>query len=171
MNTSSYILVVDVNVIIHLEKVGLLEELVNDKNIRIVDLVFYQEYEFKKNLASSQVKKIKQIHLNEEQMFEANYLYENNSRNSIYDYYSYIAARDNNYGLLTGDWKLKNTIANVEVHGVIWYVQKLREKGIIDNKRLKSVYETWLYDPSVFISSNILSELILELEEENYCEQ
>ena len=31
MNISNQILVVDVNVIIHLEKVGLLDELINDK--------------------------------------------------------------------------------------------------------------------------------------------
>ena len=45
MNSSDQILIVDVNVIIHLEKVGLLDELIKDKNIRIVDLVLYEEYE------------------------------------------------------------------------------------------------------------------------------
>ena len=47
MNTSNQILIVDVNVIIHLEKAGLLDELINDKNIRIVDLVLYDEYQYK----------------------------------------------------------------------------------------------------------------------------
>lgn len=123
MNTSDPILVVDVNVIIHLEKVGLLDELISDKNIRIVDLVLYQEYEFKRNLASEKVEKIKQVHLNEEQMFEAHVLYKSNPRNSIFDYYSYIVARDNNYELLTGDWKLKKKVNDVAVHGAIWYVR------------------------------------------------
>lgn len=50
MNTTDYILVTDVNVIIHLEKANLLDELVKDKRIRIVDLVFYEEYECKKIL-------------------------------------------------------------------------------------------------------------------------
>ena len=163
MNISDQILVVDVNVIIHLEKVGLLDELISDKNIRIVDLVLYQEYEFKRNLASEKVEQIKQVHLNEEQMFEAHSLYQNNPRNSVFDYYSYIAARDNNYELLTGDWKLKKKVDDVLVHGAIWYVQKLKEKGIINNTRLKTIYETWLNDPTVFIRSDILSELIIEL--------
>ena len=163
MNTSDQILVVDVNVIIHLEKVGLLDELISDRNIRIVDLVLYQEYEFKRNLASEKVEKIKQVHLNEEQMFEAHSLYQSNRRNSVFDYYSYIAARDNNYELLTGDWKLKKKVNDVPVHGAIWYVQQLNKKDIIDNSRLKSIYETWLNDPTVFIGSDILSELIIEL--------
>ena len=53
------------------------------------------------------MKKIKQITLSEEQMNEAQQLYLANTRNSIFDYYSYIAARDSGYALLTGDWKLK----------------------------------------------------------------
>lgn len=163
MNTSDQILVVDVNVIIHLEKVGLLDELISDKNIRIVDLVLYQEYQFKRNLASEKIEKIKQVHLNEEQIFEAHSLYQSNPRNSVFDYYSYIATRDNNYELLTGDWKLKKKVNNIAVHGAIWYVQKLKEKGIIDNARLKNIYEIWLNDPTVFIRSDILSELIIEL--------
>ena len=163
MNTSDQILVVDVNVIIHLEKVGLLDELISDKNIRIVDLVLYQEYQFKRNLASEKIEKIKQVHLNEEQIFEAQSLYQSNPRNSVFDYYSYIATRDNNYELLTGDWKLKKKVNNIAVHGAIWYVQKLKEKGIIDNARLKNIYEIWLNDPTVFIRSDILSELIIEL--------
>ncbi len=163
MNISNQILVVDVNVIIHLEKVGLLDELINDKDIRIVDLVLYQEYEYKRNLASDKVERIKQVHLNEQQMFEAHGLYQNNPRNSVFDYYSYIAARDNNYELLTGDWKLKKNVDDVVVHGAIWYVQRLREKGRINDEKLKSIYEIWLNDPTVFIRSDILSELIIEL--------
>ena len=100
---------------------------------------------------------------NEEQMFEAHSLYQNNPRNSVFDYYSYIAARDNDYGLLTGDWKLKKKVNDINVHGAIWYVQRLNAKGIIDNARLKNIYETWLNDPTVFIRSDILSELIIEL--------
>ena len=42
-------------------------------------------------------------------------------------------------------------------------MQKLKEKGIIDNARLKNIYEIWLNDPTVFIRSDILSELIIEL--------
>lgn len=52
MNFSNLIFVIDVNVIIHLEKVNLLDELTNDKNARIVDLVLYQEYQHKPNLIS-----------------------------------------------------------------------------------------------------------------------
>ena len=58
MNSSDPILVVDVNVIIHLEKVDLLDELTNDKNIRIVDLVLYQEYQYKKNKSSEKISNI-----------------------------------------------------------------------------------------------------------------
>ena len=166
MSISNRILIVDVNVIIHLEKVGLLDKLIKDENIRIVDLVLYQEYVYKRNSISSEVEKIKQVHLNENQMYEAQYLYDNNSRNSIFDYYSYIVARDNNFILLTSDWKLKRYANDVEVHGVIWYVQKLREKGIINNSKLKEIYEKWLHDPNVFISSEILSELIIEIDKE-----
>ena len=166
MSISNRILIVDVNVIIHLEKVGLLDKLIKDENIRIVDLVLYQEYMYKRNSISSEVEKIKQVHLNENQMYEAQYLYDNNSRNSIFDYYSYIVARDNNFILLTSDWKLKRYANDVEVHGVIWYVQKLREKGIINNSKLKEIYEKWLHDPNVFISSEILSELIIEIDRE-----
>lgn len=168
MNTSNQILVVDVNVIIHLEKVKLLDELINDKNVRIVDLVLYEEYEYKRNLISEKVEKIKQIHLDEKEMSEAHELYHKNSRNSVFDYYSYIAARNNGYELLTGDWKLKKTIKDeINVHGAIWYVQKLREKNIIDDKRLKEVYEIWLNDQTVFISEDILSDLIIDLNYEN----
>lgn len=166
MNSSDQILIVDVNVIIHLEKVGLLDELIKDKNIRIVDLVLYEEYEYKENLMSERVRKIEQIHLSDEEIFEANQMYEENRRNSFFDYCSFIAARNNGYGLLTGDWKLKKSIReDMPIYGVIWYVKKLREKNIIDDIRLKEIYESWLSDPSVFIREDILSDLILELTE------
>ncbi len=63
MNTSDLILITDVNAIIHLEKALLLDELVNDERARIVDVVLYDEYEYKKNLVSNKVKKIKTITL------------------------------------------------------------------------------------------------------------
>lgn len=165
MNTSNQILVIDVNVIIHLEKAGLLDELINDKNVRIVDLVLYDEYQFKKNLISEKVERIKKVTLNEKQVNEASVLYENNKRNSFYDYCSYIAARDNHYSLLTGDWKLKKCINNdVEIHGAIWYVQYLRAKNIIDDSKLKNTYTIWLTDPQVFMPEDILANLIIEME-------
>ena len=141
MSTSDLILIIDVNVIIHLEKAGLLDELINDKSIRIVDLVLYDEYQFKKNLISEKVELIKQVTLDENQINEAGLLYNENRRNSFYDYCSYIAARDNKYSLLTGDWKLKRCVhKDIEVHGAIWYVQRLESAGIIDKKRLKEIY-------------------------------
>ncbi len=165
MNTSNQILVVDVNVIIHLEKAGLLDELINDKNIRIVDLVLYDEYQYKKNLISEKVEKIKRVTLNETQVYEASILFESNRRNSFYDYCSYIAARDNKYSLLTGDWKLKKRIGeNVEVHGAIWYIQHLRSENIIDDKKLKKAYTIWLNDPQVFMPTDILANLIMEMD-------
>lgn len=164
MNTSDQILVVDVNVIIHLEKVNLLEELINDKNIRIVDLVLFQEYEYKENLMSKKVRNIKQVKLSEKQMAEAHELFYRYKRNTVFDYYSYIVSRDNGYALLTGDWKLKKFAnKNINVYGVIWYVQELRRKDLIDDVRLKEVYEIWLNDPTVYISADILSELIAEI--------
>ena len=165
MNTSNQILIVDVNVIIHLEKAGLLDELINDKNIRIVDLVLYDEYQYKKNLISDKIEKLKLVTLNEEQVNEASILYKDNKRNSFYDYCSYIAARDNHYSLLTGDWKLKKCVSeNIEVHGAIWYVQCLRTKNIIDDDKLKRAYTTWLNDPQVFMPEDILASLIMEFE-------
>lgn len=78
MSISNPCFIVDVNVIIHLEKVGLLDKLIKDENIRIVDLVLYQEYMYKRNSISSEVEKIKQVHLDENQMYEAQCLYDNN---------------------------------------------------------------------------------------------
>ncbi len=40
---------------------------------------------------------------------------------------------------------------------------ELRRKNIIDDERLREVYETWLNDPTVYISADILSELISEM--------
>lgn len=165
MNSSDPILVVDVNVIIHLEKVNLLDELTTDENIRIVDLVLYQEYQYKKNKISDKISNIKTIGLTEEQVAEAYQLYLGNRRNSVFDYFSYIVARDNDFVLLTGDWKLKKTIGkDVEVCGAIWYVKHLNEKGIISNEKLLNVYKTWLEDVSVFMPDEILLDLIMELE-------
>ena len=165
MSTSNQILVIDVNVIIHLEKAGLLDELISDSNIRIVDLVLYDEYQYKKNLISDKIEKIKLVTLNEEQVKEASELYNNNSRNSFYDYCSYIASRDNKYSLLTGDWKLKRYISkDVEVYGAIWYVQNLRERNIINNNKLKETYTIWLNDPLIFMPDDVLANLIMEIE-------
>ena len=165
MSTSNQILVIDVNVIIHLEKAGLLDELINDKNIRIVDLVLYDEYQFKKNLISDKVERIKMVTLDEKQVNEASNLYQENKRNSFYDYCSYIVARDNNYSLLTGDWKLKKCIGDdVEVHGAIWYAQCLRTKNIINDEQLKNAYTIWLNDTQVFMPEDILANLIIEME-------
>ena len=168
MNTLDQILVVDVNVIIHLEKVGLLDKLIEDSKIRIVDLVLYQEYEFKRNLISDKVHKIKKLTLDDKQILEANSLNKVNPRNSFFDYCSYIVARDNNYALLTGDWKLNKYInGDISVYGAIWYVQKLRYKGIISKEKLLSVYETWLGDSTIFIDDAILNSLIINLESMN----
>lgn len=65
MNFLDPILVIDVNVIIHFEKAGLLDVLVNDKNVRIVDLVLYQEYQYKKNAMFSKVSSIRVLTLSE----------------------------------------------------------------------------------------------------------
>ena len=73
MNFSNLIFVIDVNVIIHLEKVNLLDELTNDKNARIVDLVLYQEYQHKPNLISKKISKItgkKLIRINTSKYFK-----------------------------------------------------------------------------------------------------
>ena len=167
MNFSNLIFVIDVNVIIHLEKVNLLDELTNDKNAIIVDLVLYQEYQHKPNLISKKISKIKTISLNEMQVAESQNLYMKNRRNSIFDYFSYIAARDNNGILLTGDWKLKKSInknSDVDVRGAIWYVKYLKEKGIIDENRLLDIYKTWLEDITVYMPNEILEELIKGIE-------
>lgn len=167
MNSSDPILVVDVNVIIHLEKVDLLDELTNDKNIRIVDLVLYQEYQYKKNKSSEKISNIKTIGLTDSQVSEAYRLYLKNRRNSVFDYFSYIAARDNGYVLLTGDWKLKKAIDyDVEVYGAIWYVKHLNEKGVISDERLLNVYKAWLEDVTVFMPGEILLDLIIDLEKQ-----
>ena len=77
-----------------------------------------------------------------------------------------MAARDNNYSLLTGDGKLKKKIKDIPVHGAVWYVQRLKEKGIIDNKKLKEVYKIWLNDPRVYIDETLLKNLLNEIEKE-----
>lgn len=165
MNISKEILVIDVNIIIHLEKVNLLDELARDKNIRIVDLVFYQEYQYKPNLVSDKLNKLAIITLDEKEVKEAINMNLNNKRNSIFDYFSYIAARDNNYALLTDDWKLKKWSPNgINIYGAIWYVQKLRAENVIDDLRLKEIYTAWLYDPTVFLPSEILIELLAQLD-------
>lgn len=168
MITSNPIFVVDVNVIIHLEKAGLLDELTNDKRVRIVDLVLYEEYEYKENNASCKVRQIKQLHLDENQILEAANMNLLKPRNSVFDYYNFIAARDNNGILLTGDFKLKKYIGeNIEVHGAIWYAMKLREENIIDDQKLKEVYKIWLEDEKVFIPDEKLVELILQLDDKS----
>lgn len=168
MNSLNQLLVIDVNIIIHLEKVNLLDELINDRNIRIVDLVLYQEYQYKKNKCSDKVSNIETVCLSENQVAEAYQLYLKNRRNSVFDYFSYIVARDNGYILLTGDWKLKKVInSDIEVRGAIWYVKYLNENGIISDEKLLSVYKTWLEDVTVFMPSEILLDLIIELENKN----
>ena len=166
MNTSNLILVTDVNVIIHLDKAGLLDELTNDKRIRIVDLMLYNEYQFKKNLASGKVEIIKTITLNDKQLKEAINLHNNNKRNSFYDYCAYVAARDNDYVLLSGDFKLKKAVNYEKFHGTIWYVQDLFYNGIISKDKLKSIYETWISDPTIYLDENKLIQLIEELNNE-----
>lgn len=160
MNTSNLILVIDVNVIIHLDKAGLLDELTKDKRTRIVDLVLYDEYQFKRNLASDMVERIETITLNDKQIIEADALHRKNTRNSFYDYCSYIVARDNNYVLLSGDWKLKNSIGYDNIHGVIWYLLDLYNNGIISSEKVKEACIIWLNDPTVYIKEDILIDLI-----------
>lgn len=161
MNFLDPILVIDVNVIIHLEKADLLDVLVNDNNVRIVDLVFYQEYQYKKNKMSDIISSIKVLTLNEKQMQEAYGLYLDNKKNSVFDYFSYIAARDNNFALLTGDFKLKKVAKkDVNVYGAIWYVEHLFEKKVIDKNKLLHTYEIWLNDEMVYMPNEILLEKI-----------
>ena len=164
MNSTEQILVIDVNAIIHIEKAGLLEKLVEDKNIRIVDLVYYDEYEFKPNLSSNIVSKIKKISLTESQVKEAKTLYENDKRNSFYDYCSYVIARDNGYTVLTGDWKLRRKIIDhVAVHGSIWYVRKLYDDKMISKDETINAYSIWREDSNVYMPTKVLSAFIDDL--------
>lgn len=166
MNSLDPILVIDVNVIIHFEKAGLLDVLVNDKNIRIVDLVLYQEYQYKKNAMSNKVSSIRVLTLSEKQMQEAYNLFLNNRRNSVFDYFSYIAARDNNFVLLTGDFKLKKVVDKfVDVYGAIWYLEHLYEKKVIDKEQLLQAYEIWLNDDMVYMPNDILLEKIEKIKQ------
>lgn len=109
--------------------------------------------------------KIKKISLTEKDLIEAYHYYQNqrSPRNSIFDYYSYIAARNNNYSLLTSDWKLKKELNDIDVYGPIWYVDNLYNKGIISKNKLINIYTSWLEDPQVYISSTILKEHINKL--------
>ena len=68
---------------------------------------------------------------------------------------------------MTGDWKLKKSInknSDVDVRGAIWYVKYLRERGMIDEKRLLDIYKTWMEDITVYMPNEILDELIKEIE-------
>ena len=105
--------------------------------------------------------------MTDSQVAEAYRLYLKNRRNSVFDYFSYIAARDNGYVLLTGDWKLKKSIDyDVEVYGAIWYVKHLNEKGVISDERSLNVYKAWLEDVTVFMPGEILLDLIIDLEKQ-----
>lgn len=166
MNISNSILIIDVNVIIHFEKAGLLEHLLKIKNIRIVDLVFYQEYLYKQNSNTNNVKKIKRIILNEQQIKEAQSLTQQNRKVSFFDFCSYIYARDNACTLLTGDRPLREFCCKeIEVVGSIWLLEQMHEQGLICTDELKCAYEAWLTDPSVYLPSEIIIEKIEELTE------
>ena len=168
MNTSNSILVIDVNAIIHLDKAGLLDELTSDERIRIVDLMLYNEYQCKPNEASEKIENIKKITLSDKQITEAYLLHKEKPRNSFYDYCAYIAARDNDGVLLSGDYKLKKDINFDNFHGSIWYVKDLYNNGIIDKDKLKRTYETWMIDPTVYFDEELLYKLIEEMNEDSY---
>lgn len=163
MNISDKNLVIDVNVIIHMEKAGLLEQLLKVKKLRIIDLVFHEEYQHKPNLSTRSVKKIRRVGLNEKQIKEA----ENMKKLGFFDACIFIYARDNKCSILSGDGRLRNIgVANdIEVFGIIWLVEQMNKHGIISIEELKQAYICWIEDPRVFIPEEILSDKLEELKE------
>lgn len=166
MNISNSTLIIDVNVIIHFEKAGLLGQLLAIKNLRIVDLVFYQEYLCKPNSNTDDVRKIKRVILSEQQIAEAQSLSNQYKKLSFFDCCSYIYARDNCCVLLTGDGPLREMgCQSIEVVGSIWLAQKMHEEKLICIDELKCAYNIWLTDSSIYLPQEILSEKLEELNE------
>lgn len=58
--------------------------------------------------------------------------------------------------LLTGDRQLRRSAMdmNVEVHGVLWLLDRLHESGQSQSDLLISALETWQNDPAVFLPAD-----------------
>lgn len=84
---------------------------------------------------------------------------------STYDGFAFVVA-ENHPGaiLLTGDRKLRELAEteDLEVHGVLWVVQQLREHGKATAEVLLRGLETWRDDPTSRLPAASLGRLISE---------
>ena len=157
-------IVIDTNVIIHLEKAKILDIAMSDSRLKVVDLVYYKEYKRKDIKYNNEFSKIERISLNEKQLKEALIMHNNKKENSFFDYACYIAARDNDCILLTGDWKLKDSLnSDIEIHGAIWYAELLFNEHKLNREILLDVLECWVNDDNVYMPKDLLREKINSL--------
>lgn len=67
--------------------------------------------------------------------------------------------------LLTGDQTLRRVAEshNLEVHGVLWIVEELRQRGLATNSLLRFALTLWRDDPSVFLPDTEIARLLSSL--------
>lgn len=68
--------------------------------------------------------------------------------------------------LLTGDRTLRRVAEghDLEVHGVLWIVEELWQRGLATNSHLRFTLNLWRDDPSVFLPDNEIAQLLSRLE-------
>lgn len=86
-----------------------------------------------------------------------------NRKLSFEDSLNYVVAREHRLSiLLTGDRALRKVAEQngVEVHGILWVVEKLLEHKNVDRAALVAALEYWHRDPAVFLPDQLLNAVL-----------
>ena len=164
MNITEKIIITDTNIITDLDNAGILEEFITIKNVYVSDLIKTDELNQKTgNL--NKIKKAKVISATEKQVLEAVNLSLINKKLSMYDLLNYVLARDNNWILATGDYRLKQyaELNDVEVIRTLKIIKLMtmcsiisKEVAIISCRKLKE-------NPRTRIPINSIEQVITSL--------
>ena len=114
MNISMKIIITDTNIITDLNNAGILDRFTSLENVYVLDLVKYNEFNSKTG-DKKIIDNFKTISLNPNEIIEIEKIINQTHGLSEFDIANFIAARNNNAILATGDKKLKDY---AEKHGI-----------------------------------------------------
>lgn len=164
MNITSKIIITDTNIITDLNNAKVLDKFIELDNVFVSDLVKNDEFNCK-TCDIEIINKMKVISLTDNQLLEITNFYGTNSSLSKYDYVNFVAARDNNGILATGDNKLKLYAEQngVEVIRTLKIIRLMQKKSIISSSEAINACANLKNDKNTRIPIEEIDNLIEEL--------
>ena len=167
MNITKKIIITDTNIITDLDNADLLDKFVKLDNVYVCDMIKNNELNFKTG-NKVVIAKFKVIKTDLYQVMESRDLFLKYPKITQYDFINFIAARDNNGILATGDNRLRIYAEEngVEVIRTLRIIRLMRENGVISTKDAIKACELLKGNSRTRIPSDDIDNMIKEYNED-----